>query len=58
MRLRTPLPVPCGTLVEIRMNKTLTRGAVCRCEPDSVSYIVGVQLSHNEGSTRGSSDHQ
>jgi hypothetical protein len=46
IRLRTPMPVPCGTPVEIHTNETLTRGAVCRCEPDKVSYTVGVQLSN------------
>jgi hypothetical protein len=44
-RLRTPMPVACGTAVEIHTSETLTSGTVCRCEPDNVSYTVGVQLS-------------
>ena len=44
MRLRTPLPVPRGTAVEIHMNETLAGGTVCRCEPDNVSYTVGVRI--------------
>ena len=49
MRLRTPMPVACGTPVEIHTNQALTRGAVCRCEPDKVSYTLGVQLSNTLG---------
>jgi hypothetical protein len=45
MRLRTALPVPCGTLVEIEVNETLALGSVCRCEPDNGSYTLGVEIS-------------
>ena len=53
MRLRTPLPVPCGTPVEIHTNETLTCGSVCRCKPDNVSYTLGVQLSNTLSSQGG-----
>ena len=45
MRLRTSLPVPCGTPIEIEAQETLTLGSVCRCEPDDGSYTIGVQIS-------------
>jgi hypothetical protein len=45
MRLYSRLPVPCGTLIEIELNKTLARGNVCRCEPKQNSYELGVQVS-------------
>jgi hypothetical protein len=45
MRLRTSLPVPCGTPIEIEAHETLTLGSVCRCEPDDGSYMIGVQIS-------------
>ena len=44
MRLRTPLPVPCGAPVEICTNETLAHGAVSRCKPDNVSYTVGIRV--------------
>jgi len=45
MRLRTSLPVPCGTPIEIEAQETLALGSVCRCEPDNGSYTIGVQIS-------------
>jgi len=45
MRLRTPLPVPCGTSIEIETQEMLAVGSVCRCEPDEGSYTLGVQIS-------------
>jgi PilZ domain-containing protein len=45
MRLRTSLPVPCGTPIEIEAQETLILGSVCRCEPDNGSYTIGVQIS-------------
>jgi hypothetical protein len=45
MRLRTPLPVPCGTPIEIEAHEMLSLGSVCRCEPDNGSYTIGVQIS-------------
>src|SRR5579863_217468 len=35
MRLRTPLPVPCGIAIEIDSHATFALGSVCRCEPDN-----------------------
>lgn len=45
MRLRTPLPVPCGTAIEIDARETIALGSVCRCEPDNGSYMIGVEIS-------------
>jgi PilZ domain-containing protein len=45
MRLRTSLPVPCGTSIEIETQEMLALGSVCRCEPDNGSYTIGVQIS-------------
>jgi PilZ domain len=45
MRLRTQLPVPCGTSIEIEAQETLSLGSVCRCEPDNGSYTLGVEIS-------------
>jgi hypothetical protein len=45
MRLRTPLPVPCGTTIEIDGRGTLALGSVCRCEPDNGSYMLGIEIS-------------
>jgi hypothetical protein len=45
MRLRTPLPLPCGTPIEIEAHEMLTLGSVCRCEPDNGFYTIGVQIS-------------
>ena len=45
MRLRTPLPLPCGTPVEIEAHEMLTLGSVCRCVPDKGSYTIGIQIS-------------
>ena len=47
MRLRTQLPVPCGTSVEIEANEMLALGSVCRCEPDDGSYTLGIQISES-----------
>jgi PilZ domain len=45
MRLRTPLPVPCGTRIEIEAREMLALGSVCRSEPDNGFYMLGVQIS-------------
>ena len=51
MRLRTKLPVPCGTPIDIELNGTVAHGSVCRCEPEEDSYEVGVQISAIEALT-------
>jgi hypothetical protein len=56
MRLRTPLPVPCGTPIEVEAREMLALGSVCRCESDSGSYVLGVQISETglpKGTLRG-----
>jgi hypothetical protein len=37
MRLRSKLPAPCGASIEIKVNDTVARGKVCRCQekPDT-----------------------
>jgi len=45
MRLRSSLPVPCGTTVEVEIGRTVARGAICRCEPLEDSYELGIQVS-------------
>jgi hypothetical protein len=42
MRLRSSLPVPCGSDVEISVNEIVARGNVCRCDPDEDSFEIGV----------------
>ena len=51
MRLRTSLPVPCGTSVEIETHEMLALGSVCRCEPDDGAYAIGVQISETGAPT-------
>ena len=46
LRLRTPVPVPCGAQVKIDGPNALLLGEVCRCEPGRGAYILGVHLSH------------
>ena len=45
MRLRSRLPVPYGAAVEIKLNATVAHGNVCRCEPQSDFYELGVEVS-------------
>ena len=45
MRLRSKLPLPCGSRVEIETGNSVSRGNVCRCEPEEVSYELGIQVS-------------
>ena len=45
MRLRTMLPVPCGTPIEIESEHTITHGSVCRCEPRQDFYELGVKVA-------------
>jgi PilZ domain len=52
MRLRTSLPVPCGTSVEIETQEILALGSVCRCQPDNGAYTLGVQISETGAPTR------
>jgi hypothetical protein len=44
MRLRSTVAIPCGAPIEIEVNNTMSRGTVCRCEPEQDSYDVGVQM--------------
>jgi len=45
LQLRVPVPIPCGTPIEIEGGDTLMLGNVCRCEPVEGAYAVGVQIS-------------
>ena len=45
VRLRGPMPVPCGTSVKILVNNVLSHGIVRRCEPGQDEYVLGVQIS-------------
>jgi hypothetical protein len=45
MRLRTKLPVPCGTPVSIEVNNAVSTGSVFRCVPHKDSYELGVNVS-------------
>jgi hypothetical protein len=61
MRLRTSLPVPCGTSIEIETQEMLALGSVCRCEPDNGSYTLGVQISETrspKGALEGARHHE
>jgi hypothetical protein len=44
MRLRTTLPVPSGTPVEIEVARTIAQGVIGRCESTQDSYEVVVQV--------------
>jgi hypothetical protein len=45
MRLRSGLPVPLGTLIEIESDHLVSKGSVCRCESEQDSYEIGIQVS-------------
>ena len=45
MRLRTTLPVPCNTPIEIETQHTIAHGSVCRCEAIQDFYELGIQVS-------------
>jgi hypothetical protein len=45
MRLRSNLPVPCGTSVEVEANHAVAHGAVSRCEPVQDFYELAIQVS-------------
>jgi hypothetical protein len=45
MRLRSGLPVPSGTPIEIESDHLLSKGSVCRCESEQDSYEIGIQVS-------------
>jgi hypothetical protein len=46
LRIKTHLPVPCGTLVDIYTETTTARGTVCRCEGVGGSFVIGVAEAH------------
>jgi hypothetical protein len=48
MRLESTLPSPCGALIEIETNRTVSRGTVCRCNEQNSSFEVGVQVSETD----------
>jgi hypothetical protein len=52
MRLHSRLPVPCGALIEVETEHTVSRGTVCRCSEQDRSYEVGVQVSETDSSLR------
>jgi hypothetical protein len=45
VRLRVPMPVPCGATIQIEGGDTLMLGEVCRCEPVEGAYTVAAQIS-------------
>ena len=45
MRILSKFPIPCGALLEIEANRTVSRGTVCRCNEQGLSYEVGIQVS-------------
>ncbi len=45
MCLRSKLPVPCGTPIEVELNNAVSHGSVCRCDPEQDSYELGIQVS-------------
>lgn len=47
LRLRTPLPMPCGAMVRVDASEMLMLGEVCRCDPERDAYVVGIELSHS-----------
>jgi hypothetical protein len=47
MRILSKLPIPCGALIEIEANQTVSRGTVCRCNEQGLSYEVGIQVSES-----------
>jgi hypothetical protein len=44
LRLRLPVPLEPGTLLQIEMRSVVTTGAVRHCSSDGEHYSVGVQL--------------
>jgi hypothetical protein len=47
MRIRSKFPIPCGALIEIEANQTVSRGTVCRCDEQGLSYEVGIEVSES-----------
>ena len=47
MRILSKFPIPCGALVEIEANQTVSRGTVCRCNEQGLLYEVGIQVSES-----------
>src|SRR5580658_4323934 len=43
MRIRSKFPIPCGAIIEILANQTVSRGTVCRCNEQGLSYEIGIQ---------------
>ena len=45
MRLRSPIPIPCGTPVKIDGCSAVVLGEVCRCIPKEGADTVGLHLT-------------
>jgi len=43
--LHTPQPVECGAQVEIEASRGIILGEVCRCQPESAGYSLGVRIA-------------
>jgi len=44
MRLRSSLSVPCGIRIEVEVHEMVALGTVCRCEPETKAYNIGLRL--------------
>ena len=47
LRLKLPMPIPCGAPVKLETEDMLMLGEVVRCEPLGQSYSIGLSLSHS-----------
>jgi hypothetical protein len=47
LRVKLPLPIPCGAPVKLETNDMLMLGEVVRCEALGQFYSVGLALSHS-----------
>lgn len=47
LRLKLPMPIPCGAPVKLETGDMLMLGEVARCEPLGQCYSVGLSLSHS-----------
>jgi len=52
MRLRSKVPVPCGTPISIELNDTVSTGSVFRCVSKEDSYELGVKVSETAPASR------
>ncbi len=46
LRVRVPLPIPCGAPVKVETSETLMLGEVCRCDPVEGAYEAGLMVAH------------